>query len=35
MPDTRELAEGAQPAQQLRVRVSSPSSLLAVIPPLP
>jgi hypothetical protein len=34
MTDTIELAEGAQPAQQLRVRVSSPSSLLAVVPPL-
>jgi hypothetical protein len=34
MPDTIELAEGAQPAEQPRVRVSSPASLLAVIPPL-
>ena len=34
MPDTTELAEGAQPTQQLRVRISSPSSLLAVVPPL-
>jgi hypothetical protein len=34
MPDTTEHAEGAQPAQQLRLRISSPSSLLAVIPPL-
>jgi len=34
MPDTTELAEGAQPAEQRRVRISSPTSLLAVIPPL-
>jgi hypothetical protein len=34
MPDTVELAEGAQPAEQPRVRISSPASLLAVIPPL-
>ena len=34
MPDTIELTEGAQPAEQPRVRVSSPASLLAVIPPL-
>jgi hypothetical protein len=39
MPGTIELGEGAQPAgaqpaQKLRVRISSPSSLLAVIPPL-
>jgi len=34
MPDTIELAEGAQPAEQPRVRISSPASLLAVIPPL-
>ena len=34
MPDTIEPAEGAQPAEQPRVRISSPASLLAVIPPL-
>jgi hypothetical protein len=34
MPDTIELAEGAQPAEQPRVRVGSPASLLAVVPPL-
>jgi hypothetical protein len=34
MPDTIELAEGAQPAEQPGVRISSPASLLAVIPPL-
>ena len=34
MPDTIELTEGEQPAEQPRVRVSSPASLLAVIPPL-
>jgi hypothetical protein len=34
MPDTTEFAEGAHSARQLRVRVSSPSSLLAVVPPL-
>jgi hypothetical protein len=34
MPDTIELAEGARPAEQPRVRISSPASLLAVIPPL-
>jgi len=34
MPDTIEPAEGAQPAEQPRVRVTSPASLLAVIPPL-
>jgi hypothetical protein len=34
MPDTIELTEGAQPAEQPRVRVSSPATLLAVIPPL-
>jgi Domain of unknown function (DUF4192) len=34
MPDTIEPAECAQPAEQPRVRVSSPASLLAVIPPL-
>ena len=34
MSDIVEAAEGAQPALQSRVRVSSPASLLAVIPPL-
>ena len=34
MPDIIEPAEGAQPAEKPRVRVSSPASLLAVIPPL-
>jgi len=34
MPDTIEPTEGAQPAEQPRVRISSPASLLAVIPPL-
>ena len=34
MPDTTALAEGALPAEQPRVRISSPASLLAVIPPL-
>jgi hypothetical protein len=34
MPDIVELPEGEHPAKQSRVRVSSPASLLAVVPPL-
>ena len=34
MPDIVEPAEGAQPTEQSSVRVSSPASLLAVVPPL-